>query len=854
MNSMSQTDFQNLLAQIIPENQPMGEQQLMMPDQNQMYMPQQSTPHGYDPNFYANLVHKLSSSELATISGNLKRGIDTDLESRSDWEQKLANGIKQLGLVPDTSTQDYSMASNIFSSTFLQSVLTSLAQICSVLLPPGGPVRMKLMNPCDDPKLLKDLLNKSTKISSYMNNMLTDWSPDFYPETEQAFFWSALYGSCFKKVYFDDAQVRPISPLIKPQDLILNSNAVTLLSAPRITHRFYITKKELKMRQMSGMYADVELSPYKNYDNTVIDEILNSIAGVVKNSYEFDETNLYQMLETRVDYPIPKLQKNPNFPCPYIITFEKESGAVVSIRRNWNMFDPYFKRINDIIRYPFFHGLGIYGLGYVHIMGSNAEAATELLRQLIFSGRMANFPAFIRSKGMRMDKSTVRLQPGESAEIDCGNKAVQDCFMKVPVSEPSATLKVIKDDLQGEILKTMNAMNTAVSDINPNAPVGTTLALIEQASKVETSIIKRLHKAMGEELNLIYQLTIHNFDKIQMAFSNEGKYFPLQKDDLVNNFQILPVADPNLSTSTHLLIQSEALSTLYTEFPQLINARSVVEMKLRALKVDNIDTYLVADQAEVAPRDPITENMDMINGKPVKAGLDQNQQGHITTHSVLLTNPAVMNDPNKMAIVQAHIQEHYAMQYQLQMQQLMQGQQVPQDGAANDPQMQNQIAEQAAQVTGQLIQQQQVAISGQQSPLDPNQVLMADIESKKEAMAQKSQIDLLNAENAKYKTDLEFEAKQRELNLKEKEINQKYHLQQSDMDHERNIQEREMLMERLNQENEVIKTQISEIMGKFQSLNAQEMEQQHQKDMQAQQQQHEQQQQMQSQQSQSMEG
>lgn len=798
------------------------------------------------PDFYENLVGKISSFELARISGELKKGVEADLESRSEWEQKLANGIKQLGLAPDTNSQDYSMSANIFSSAFMQTILTSLAQYCSILLPPGGPCRMKMMNNIKDKQLLDVLTTKASDVSSFINNLLTDLSPDYYPETEQTFFWSLLYGSCFKKVYFDESRGLPVSPMIKPQDLILNNNAINLLTAPRITHRFYITHRELKLYQMSGRYADVPIKSYKNYDDSVIEEVLNKISGINKSNYDSESTNLYQMYESRVDEVIPYLQPNPKIPCPYLIELERESGTIVSFRRNWRQNDPFAKRINDIIHFPLFPGPGIYGLGSIHIMGSNAEAATELLRQLIFSGKMANFPAFIRSKGMRMDNSTIRLQPGESAEIDTGNKSVQDCLMKVPFSGPDPLFKQMKDDLETTITSLSNSMNTAVTDMNPNAPVGTTLALIEQSSKVETSIIKRLHKAMSEELNLIYDIVSHNFDKMSYAFSTEGKTFPVTKQDFLIDFQVLPTADPNLATSTHLLMQSEALSQVYTQFPNLVNARSIVELKLKALKVHDTDSFLIPDPKQVEPRDPITENMDLINGKPVRAGIEQNQQAHIQTHGSLLTNPAVMNDPAKVAIVQAHIQEHYAFEYQINMQKLMGGQQIPQPGAQQegaqgasppDPQQENQIAQQAAQATQTLVQQQQEALqAGQPKEADPTAILMADIKAKEDATNQKAQNDFLRAELDKYKIDADYE-------IKIREMDDKYRAQESQQEHERNIQEQQMWTDRINQEHEGIKFQISEIMNKFSDLSAQQMQQQHEKEQQAQQQQHEQMQQ-----------
>lgn len=821
MYSVNPAEIQDLLNRVLPANMGQAPQQ-QMPFNPQMQMPMQDQQYRYHPeaNFYENLVYKLSTHELNEISGELKTGVQGDIQSRAEWEEKMALGLKLFGYAKDATTQDYSASSNIFSSTFSQAVLISVAQICSILLPPGGPVRMKIMDMVEDQKFYKMLLQHAGKVATSMNNFFTALSPEFYPETEQAFWWAAFSGSSFKKVFFDDSKVRPVSLLIKPEDVIINSNASSLLNAPRITHRFYLTNRELKLRQNMGMYADVPMAPYKNFNESIMSEITQKISGIDRGSYNDKLTNVFQMQEVRVDRAIPSLQSNPDLPCPYLITYEQESGAIASVYRNWSMTDPYCKRINDLIHYQFFPGFGVYGLGYMHLMGGNAEAATELLRQLIFAGKMANFPAWIRSKGMRMDKSTVELQPGETAEIETGNKSVQDCFMRVPVSGPNATLKMIKDDLEGDIMKSMNAVNTVVSEMNPNAPVGTTLAIIEQASKVESSVIRRLHKSMSEEFNLMYQLIIHNFDKMQIAFNTDGKQFSLTKEDLLNDYQILPVSDPNLATSTHLLMQSEALSAMYTQFPTLINPRPIVELKLRALKVDGIEGFMIPEQGEVQPREPVIENMDMINGKPVQSGLEQNHKAHIAAHSYLLQEPSIQQDPAKLAAVQAHIQAHYAMDYQIQMQQLMQ-QQIPAEGQPQDMQMQNQIAEKAAQATQQLEQQRAMAMNGGHMPLDPNQVLMADVEAKKQAMDNKAQVDLLKAENEKYKADLDFEARQRELALREKEIDQKYHLQDTDMAHEANLQEREMIMERLAQENDLIKQQTSEIMKRFANLDAQ---------------------------------
>lgn len=790
-------------------------------------------------NFYENLVSKMDPMELSTLSMELKRGVDTDLESRSEWEEGLASGIKQLGWTKDNNSEDYTASAGVFSNAFSLAILTAHAQYCSVMLPPSGPANIKLTNKIKDKKILEFLMDKADSAAGFINTLLTDLSADYYPESEQAFWWALLYGSSFKKAYFDHTHGLPVSRLIKPQDLIVNSNAISLLNAARITYRFYINFKELKMNQMMGLWADVPLSTYKNYEESPIDQILGRIEKIDKSTSPGIKniTDMYEICETRENRVIKAFQRNPNIPCPYMITFEKQTGTILSIYRNWLQEDPFCKRINDIIHYKLLPGFGLFGQGYIHLMGSTAETATELLRQLIFSSKMANFPAFIRSKGMRMDKSTILLQPGESAEIETGNKSIQDCFMKVPVEGPTPLFKEIKDNLEENIGSLSNSLNTAFNDMNANASFSKTFAVIEQYSKVETSIIKRLHKGMSEELNLIYKLIYQNFDQIKYSFESSGKNIEVTKDDFYPNFQILPVSDPNLSTATHLLMQSEALTEVYQQFPQLVNARPIVELKLKALKIPNTMDFIIADQAETAPRDPITENIDLIEGKPANASIEQNHQAHIQTHNGLLTNPAVMSDPNKMAVIQAHIQQHYAMDYQIQMQQLMNGQQIPQGGQPEDMQMQNHIAEQAAQATQQLMQQQQQALNaGQPQQPDPTMVLMADIKSKEDAMNQKAENDFLRAQIDQYKIDAD-------MLMKEKELDAKYRDQESQQEHEQNLMEQQLWNQNRISEHETIQSQITEIMNKFHSLNEQEAQQAHEKQMQKQQQMHDQMQQ-----------
>lgn len=809
----------------------------MQQQQNQysLHNNMQQMPIYNQGNFYENLVNKLSKWELSKLSDDLKRGVDADLQSRQEWDQKGAKGIKQLGLVVDNKgSQDYSTASGLFSGAFMQAILNSLAQYCSVLLPPGGPARVKTMNTVKDKQERDYLIARALEVSNFTNNLLTDLSPDYYPESEQTFFWTLLFGSCFKKGYFDQTRGLPVSHLIKPQDLIINNTAISLLTAPRITHRFYLSHRDLKLRQMTGFYADVPIQSYKNYDDSPIKDVLQRIEGITRDNSESISvsTDLYQICETRIDNVMPQLQSNPNIPCPYLASFEYETGTIISLYRNWEQHDPFCKRINDLIHFPLIPGPGIYGLGYIHIMGSNAEAATELLRQLIFSGRLSNFPAFIRAKGMRMDNSTIMLQPGQSAEIETGNKSVQDCLMKVPFGEPSPALKQIKDDIEQNIGSLANSVNANISDFNPNTPVGTTYAMIDQASKVESSIIRRLHKAQSEELNLIYKLIYKNFDKIQYSFMSEGKTFTVTKEDFQLDLKILPTSDPNLATSTHLLMQSEALSAIYTQFPQLINPRAVAELRLKALKISDIDTFMIPDAAQIEPRPALIENMDLIEGKPVKAGLEQNHQADIMTHSGLLSHPSIVNDPNKLALVNAHIQEHYSFEYQLHMQQLMGGVQITPEMLQN-PEVENQIAVAAAQATQTLVEEQQAMINGQPQQPDPTQVLMADIQSKKEATDQKAENDFLRVEIDKYKADLGYEAKIRELEAK-------YHLQESQQTHEQNLQDQQIVLDRITHENELIKSQIDTIMSHFENLSSQERQQQHEREMQLNEQMHQQ--------------
>ncbi len=697
------------------------------------------------------------------------------LDSRSEWETMLEQGIEQLGLRTEEKDFPFQNASNVYASSFMEANLSFVATARAELLPPQGPVKISITGEVNE-----ELEDRADRVEAWMNYFLTEIAEEYYADTEQALEWCALHGSVFKKTYFDPTLGRPTSLYIKPQNFIVNYGASALQTASRITEILMLSKRDIKIRQASGMYRKQDIKPNDEFsmDDDGIQEKVQSIVGLDKPDYDYDGDKQYILYESHCDLLIDNLKEHVDpsldgVPLPYIVTLDAESKKILSIYRNWEEGDTYCKKDNHFTHLMFLPGLGFYGYGLAHVAGGSAKAATILLRQLIDAGMLNNFPGGLRVAGMRLKDNNIRVGPTEFIEIETGGLPIQQAVMPMPYKEPSSILYQLYEKLEGNVGRLSAAGDAPLADFNPNAPVGTTLALLEQTHKVQSSIIRRLHQAFKHEYKLLFKLFGKCLPDSPYPFNVVGGQKSIMKSDFSEQLSIVPVSDPNLSSHTHRLIVWEAILKNADAHPTLHNMREVVKKYYEALKVPDIDAILLPPPQDAQPLDPISENQNAMQGKPVKAALEQDHQSHIQVHQSMLQDPNMaQTNPQLAQTLQAHIQEHTAMQYLLQMQQQI-GFEMPQDPSQIPPEMQNQIAMAAAQTIQQQQQQQQ-----EQAPPDPAlltaQALMEDVKIKGKKVEQ-------DAKENEMKNELE----RMKLETQRAELEHKMHIDEMRMEVEK---------------------------------------------------------------------
>ncbi len=727
-----------------------------------------------------NLVNSLNRGSISIIGSSLKNAIEEDLESRKEWESTLVGGLSQLGLVIENKEFPFSGACGVYSNAFMQAVITFVSNAVAELLPPDGPAKIAIKGEETD-KLEK----LSERTSTWMNLYLTELAPEYYPEWEQALNWFTIAGNLFKKVFQDPIMDRPVCPYIKPQDLIVNYGASSLQSASRITHVLDLTKKEIRLRQKSGFYADISLTAQNEdvSDPSEISKKLDEISGLTSSIGEYNER--YRLYECHVDLDIDidRMQanvvdregKDKYIPLPYIVTIEAETGTVLSIYRNWLEDDASFKKINYFVHACYFPGLGFYGLGLAHIAGGNAKASTIIERQLIDAGTLSNFPGGLRAKGMRMETNNVRIGPTEFVEIDTGGMPISQAVMMMPYQQPSEILYNLKKELEENTLSLAGAANQPYGDFNPNAPVGTTLALLEQSHRAQSSVMRRLHRAMGEELKLVFDLFGQHLPEQPYPFAVPGGQHEIMRSDFHPSLSIQPVSDPNISGSTQRLIRAEAVLRFAQQSPELHDMREAYEhvyreLKIPANEIDNLLLPAAPKPEETQPLDPLTENQNVTQNKPVKAALWQDHQAHISVHSLL------QDDEQFGQLIAAHIAEHQAYQQQIEIQGKMQ-QQLPDNLAELPPEVQNQIAAQMAQAANQIMEERKA--QEPPPPIDPGMAMMKDIEMKATANDQRAQLEQQKIQLEQMK--IQINAQLEEMKLQQKSVNDSAKMQLESM-------------------------------------------------------------------------
>ena len=733
--------------------------------------------------FDENLAEFLDPATLREISSELLSSYQDDLDSRENWYETFRDGLELLGIESDPRSEPFEGASGVYHPLLAEAATHFQAQAYKELLPANGPVDTKVMGASNDPKAMQ-----ANRVKDFMNFQLLYKMEEYDPEMDQMLFYLPLAGSAFKKCYYDPTMGRVVSRFIKAEDLVVPYTATDLHTSPRITHRMTMTENDLRKLQLSGFYTDEEMSrPSYSEQEDPVQQKIDEIDGVSRTGKEAD----YTLLEFHAELDIEGFEHTDangeatGLALPYIVTVCKDNNRVLSVRRNYLENDPMRKKVEYFTHYKFLPGLGFYGFGLIHMIGGVTKSATAILRQLIDAGTLANLPAGFKARGLNIQRSDDPVQPGEWRDVDTPGGTIRDAFMPLPFKEPSPALAQLMGVLVESGQRFAAVMDNQTGDANSNAPVGTTVALLEKGQKVISAIHKRLHYAQRSEFKILKRL-FGEYLPPEYPYQVQGAQQTVFAQDFDNSVDVIPVCDPNIFSTTQRIILAQTQLQMAQSAPQIHNLKEAYRKMYIALNIKDINDILLPDMAP-APKDPIQENMDALLMTPLQAFIQQNHDAHMQTHMAFMQNPQTQQNPQAMAALQAHIQQHQALKYRLQVMELLaqQGIQLPQPGPDGQmpqlpPEMESEIAIAAAQATQQITGQEQAlaqALAMQQQ--DPQrQMFQEQMELEFEKLAQRDRESQRRAETERER--LESQEQQTDIRVAAE-------LQQAEMRDDRDI-------------------------------------------------------------------
>ncbi len=705
-----------------------------------------------DPSaFDANLAEVLEPSARDRVAAELCEAIDDDIRTRQPWSDMMAEGLKLLGTTIDKRTKPFLGASGVYDPIMAEAVIRFWAVTHTEVLPPKGPCKTEIIG-----SSLPENEQKAQRIQDWMNLYLTKLAPEYYPDMDQAIFWLALIGSMFKQVYQDPIRKRPVAPFIMPQDLIVPYSTVTIEDAQRLTRVRHMSRRDIKMRQLRGIWLDTELlePSLTASQDSLKQQIDVSQGATLPTQWRGDE--VFDIYDCEVDLDLGKVVSGADspdgFPIPYRVVIEKESMRCLAIYRNWRQGDDSFTKRTQFVHYKFLPGTGFYGFGYAHVLGNTAMTGTSLTRQIIDSQTLSMFPGGLRVKGMRFEDNNKQIGPTEFREIDTGGLPIQQAVMVMPYKElsqvPLLTLKHVIERGKGVASQT----ELSVGDGRQDAPVGTTLALLESANRITSASLQLFHKSFSQELQMTAELFGEHLPEGQpYPFPVPGGENAIMKSDFVPNVMVIPVSDPNVVTQSQRIIRSEAKLRLGLQNPQIHNLRELYKDVYRSMgERDEAIALILPEPQQAQPADPLTENQAAIMGGPLKAAPYQDHEAHIAVHSALGEIPSM----------QAHIAEHLALQMRQQIEAII-GQPLPPPGTPIPPEIENQIAMLVAQAMKEWKKQQ-----GEE--LKPDDIIRAQLQMEATDIANRLAIARGKEQTAAYKATLDFRAKQMKIKSDER--------------------------------------------------------------------------------------
>lgn len=706
-----------------------------------------------EPEFYANLADEISEGELEKIASELIELVEDDINSRKDWAEMFVKGLEVLGMKYEERAEPWLGACGVYSPVLTEAAIRFQSEMITETFPAQGPVKTRIIG-----EETRQNQEAAERVRDDMNFRLTEEMVEYRPEHERLLYALGLSGSAFKKVYFDPSVGRQAAPFIPAEDIIMPYGVSNVYSSPRVAQVMRKTKNDIRKLQVAGLYREIDLGdPVR-----IFTDIEKKKAE--EQGYTLTDDDRYQVLEIHVDYNLPGYEDEDEVALPYVITIDRGSSKVLAIRRNWEEDDKLKQKRQHFVQYNFINGFGAYGLGYIHLIGGYARAGTSIIRQLVDAGTLSNLPGGLKTRGLRIKGDDTPIAPGEFRDVDVPSGSVRENIMPLPYKEPSQVLAALLEKITDDARRLVGIADLKISDMSAQAPVGTTLAILERQLKTMSAVQARVHDSLRMEFKLLKKI-IRDYMPLDYSYVPVGGNRAVKQADY-DLVEVIPVSDPNASTMAQRIMQYQAALQLAQGAPQIYNLPQLHRQMLEVLGVKNADK-LVPIEDDQKPRDPVSENMSFLTGKPTKAFIYQDHDAHITTHMSLLQDPMIMQMIGQSPMAQqmqgaimAHMAEHLAFRYRAQIQEQL-GVEMTAPDVELPEEMEVQLSKLVAQASQQLLQtnqakaQQQQAQQAAQNPM--LQMQQAELQLRAEELKRKEADSQRDFEIAQQKIRLEQE-------------------------------------------------------------------------------------------------
>ena len=718
------------------------------------------------PDHDSNLAEFLEEADLQKLADELIESFNTDRKSRGDWAKSYVKGLDLLGMKIEERQQPWSGASGVFHPVLTESIVRFQAQAMGEIFPAAGPVRTKIVG-----KQTTEKNDQANRVENEMNYLLTEEMTEYRDETEQMLFKLPLAGSAFKKVYYDPLLERPCAMFVPAEDFVVSYGATDLMTCARYTHVMKKSANEIAKLMVNGFYRDVDL-PDPEPDMSDIQEKYDELDG---ESAVIEDDDRHTLLEMHADIEMPEpFDDKDGIERPYVVTIDKSSRTILSIRRNYYEDDEKKKKVQYFVHYKYLPGLGFYGTGLIHLIGGLAKSATSILRQLIDAGTLSNLPAGLKARGLRIKGDDSPLMPGEFRDVDVPGGAIRDAITFIPYKEPSSVLYQLLQNIVDEGRRIGSVADIQVGDINAQAPVGTTLALMERSMKVMSGVQSRLHAALKKELRIIASI-IHDYMPAQYSYEIEGDFS--RTKDFDKRIDVIPVSDPNAATMSQRIMQYQSALQLAQQAPQLYDMGKLHRQMLEVLGIGDAKD-IVKLKEDIKPSDPVSENMAMLKQEPVKAFKYQDHESHIAVHMAAANDPKLKEIVGQspfagaiQAALSAHITEHVAFQYRKEIEERL-GVPMPNEEKPLPQDAEEELSRLTAQAAQKLLTANQAEMSEmeakkkQEDPL--TQIQQRELAIKEKELQHKIEMDKMKLELEAAKTKINKELQEDRLESEDK--------------------------------------------------------------------------------------